>query len=79
MLKDNYQIEDYPEMIDQIENLFNLGMKTVEIAEKADFTSKNQVLAEINRSFEILEALNRKKISRDLDNGARELIRRNYF
>ncbi|MDO6448121.1 hypothetical protein [Oceanobacillus profundus] len=79
MLKDHYLIEDYPEMVDQIVNLFNASMKAVEMAEKADFNTKNEILADINRSLEILQALNRRKINQDIDNGARELIRRNYF
>ncbi|MCM3396821.1 hypothetical protein M3638_03070 [Oceanobacillus profundus] len=79
MLKDHYLIEDYPEMVDQIENLFNASMKSVEMAEKADFNTKHEILADMNRSLEILQALNRRKINQDVDNGARELIRRNYF
>ena len=75
MLKDHYLIEDYPEMVDQIENLFNASMKAVEMAEKADFNTKNEILADINRSLEILQALNRKKIDRDVDDKAAALIR----
>ena len=75
MLKDHYLIEDYPEMVDQIENLFNVSMKAVEMAEKADFNTKNEILAEMNRSLEILQALSRKKISRDVDDQAEKLVR----
>ena len=75
MLKDHYLIEDYPEMINQIENLFNVSMKAVEMAEKADFNTKNEILADINRSLEILQALNRKKINQEVDEKAAVLIR----
>ena len=75
MLKDHYLIEDYPEMVDQIENLFNASMKAVEMAEKADFNTKNEILADINRSLEILQALNLKKVKRVIDEKATALIR----
>ena len=62
-------------MVDQIENLFNASMKAVEMAEKADFNTKNEIIADINRSLEILQALNRKKINHDVDEKAAALIR----
>ena len=75
MLKDHFQEEDWPEMIEQVEKLLNVGLDAVEMAEKAEFSTKNELLADMNRSLEILITLNRKKINQDVDEKATALIR----
>ncbi|MEK3909664.1 hypothetical protein [Oceanobacillus sp. FSL W7-1309] len=75
MLKNHYQEEDWPEMIEQVEKLLNVGLKAVEMAEKAEFSTKNELLADLSRSLEILITLNRKKINQDVDEKATTLIR----
>ena len=75
MLKNHYQEEDWPEMIEQVEKLLNIGLKAVEMAEKAEFSTKNELLADLKRSLEILITLNRKKINQDVDEKATALIR----
>lgn len=79
MLKDHYLVEDYPAMIDEIDNLMNISMQILNIAENAEFSTKDQQLAKINQSLETLIALNRKKINQDVDNEAYSLVRRNWF
>ena len=74
MLKNHYQEEDWPEMIEQVEKLLNIGLKAVEMAEKAEFSTKNELLADLKRSLEILITLNRKKINQDVDEKATALI-----
>ena len=75
MLKDHFQEEDWPEMIEQVEKLLNVGLDAVEMAEKAEFSTKNELLADLKRSLEILITLNRKKINQDVDEKATALIR----
>ena len=82
MLKDHFQEEDWPEMIEQVEKLLNVGLDAVEMAEKAEFSTKNELLADLNRSLEILITLNRKKINQDVDEKATALIdgfRRDWY
>lgn len=64
-LKDHYSIEDYPMMIDQIENLMNVFQEVLHMAENAEFSSKEEQLARVNQSLEILMALNKKKQERE--------------
>ncbi|OEH55236.1 hypothetical protein AQ616_09345 [Oceanobacillus sp. E9] len=70
MLKEHYLLEDYATVLDTVENLFNSTMKAVNMAENAEFSTKNDVLAEMNHSLETLMSLNRKKIDREVDEQA---------
>ncbi|MBT2600915.1 MULTISPECIES: hypothetical protein [unclassified Oceanobacillus] len=70
MLKEHYLIEDWPEVLDNIENVFKNCMKAVEMAENAEFSTKEIVKSEINHSIETFIALNRKKLDREVDEQA---------
>lgn len=75
MLKNHYLIEDWPQVLDNIETVMNASVAMLNIAENGEFSSKNEQLAKINRSMEIIQALNRKKVDRSLDDKAVALVR----
>lgn len=75
MLKEHYLMEDWPQMLDEIENIMNTSVSILNVAENASFEHKNEQLAKMNRSLEILQALHRKKINREIDNKAALLVR----
>ncbi|MCT1575661.1 hypothetical protein M3E13_15455 [Oceanobacillus kimchii] len=79
MLKEHYLIEDYSTVLDTVENLFNSTMKAVNMAENAEFSTKNDVLAEMNHALETLKSLNKKKIDRDIDGQAWAYISRQTY
>jgi len=74
MLKDHYLVEDYESMITQIENIFKAGTKAVEIAEKAEFSAKDELLAEMSTSLENLMMLHRRKIDHDVSKQAQAYV-----
>lgn len=78
MLKDHYQIEDYKQMIDEINRIFEASQKALKMAETAQFERRNEVSAEITGALENLRMLNRKKIDADVTEKAEE-IRRHYY
>jgi len=66
MLRNHYLVEDYEMMADHLDNLMNQLLKTQECATKGDFTQRDNIIASINHSMLMLQALNAKKTQREL-------------
>ncbi|HSH25867.1 MAG TPA: hypothetical protein VLA13_10075, partial [Massilibacterium sp.] len=64
-LKDNYLLEDYEMLTDNLERLHRTFTKALDCATKAEFSSKDEILQSVNESMTMLMALNAKKIQRD--------------
>ena len=67
-LKNHFLVEDYPMMIDEIDNLHHTFIKILNSVENADFTTKEEQLSKLNHSLVVLQALHKKKILRERAN-----------
>ncbi|WP_405100756.1 hypothetical protein [Oceanobacillus sp. FSL H7-0719] len=78
MLKEHYLMEDWPQMLDEVENIMNTSINALHMAENAEFSSKREVMLKLERSLDTLRILNRKKIDRE-NNQVNEYLRRHMF
>ena len=88
MLIEHYLMEDIPEVIEQQDTILNACLNAMNDTKEGRFINEKQFLGEIHGAFQILSALNDKKIHRDQNHSIytrrgwtqnAELIRRNYF
>ncbi|MGY0692939.1 hypothetical protein ACW2QC_09150 [Virgibacillus sp. FSP13] len=82
MLEDHYLQEDSDMRETELHNLHQTFINAITSANDADFIHVKQYLDQIERSFGVLAALNRKKLKHDEHNSlayANEYVRRNYF
>lgn len=79
MLKDHYLTEDWPQVLDNIQVMLDGSVALLNMAETAEFSSKTEHIAKIKQASDIIHALNRKKIDRDIDSQANEYLRRHMF
>ncbi len=77
-LKEHYLAEDYPTVVNEIDNLLVVFSQVLKVAETAEFSTRNEQLAKIDSSLTLLRALNIKKTKREAL-AYSESIRRNYF
>lgn len=75
MLKDHYLLEDWPQVLDNIQVILDSSLALLSMAEMAEFSNKQEHLAKIKQAADIFHALNRKKINRDIDHQAATIIR----
>ncbi|GGN59475.1 hypothetical protein [Oceanobacillus indicireducens] len=78
-LKEHYLMEDWQQMLDEVENIMNTSINALHMAENAEFSSKREVMLKLERSLDTLHALNRKKIDRDISEQATSYLRRHMF
>lgn len=74
-LKEHYLMEDWPQVLDNIEVIGNSSMALKGMATNAEFSSKQEHLAKINQAVETIMALNRKKIDRELNSQATAMLK----
>ena len=79
MLKEHYLTEDWPQVLDNIQVMLDGSVALLNMAENAEFSSKTEHIAKIKQAADIVHALNRKKIDRDIDSQANEYLRRYMF
>ncbi|MEI3596876.1 MULTISPECIES: hypothetical protein [unclassified Oceanobacillus] len=72
-------MEDWQQMLDEVENIMNTSINALHMAENAEFSSKREVMLKLERSLDTLHALNRKKIDRDISEQATSYLRRHMF
>ena len=78
MLKEHYLMEDWPQMLDEVENIMNTSINALHMAENAEFSSKREVMLKLERSLDTLRILNQKKVDRE-NTQVNEYLRRHMF
>lgn len=69
---------DLTQMNEELLKIHNTSINIMKDAQEGIFTNKNDYLWRINKSVQIIEALNTKKLKHDADVTA-EYINANYF
>lgn len=78
-IHDHYLAEDFVQVTDNLEIMQKSLMAILETATTATFENADQAIASFEKSFQVLEALNKKKLERDQYDPFNEYTRRNFF
>ena len=74
-LKEHYLMEDWPQVLDNIQVILDSSISLLNMTESAEFSSKDEQVARIKQASDIIHALNRKKIDRDINEQATAMLK----